>query len=100
MFSFCRLCLEATCGRIDQDLQFPIMPTQKVHWIFVVKLDVEPILVVSGKEPAMKGLDVQNWMKLYQELGCHPMRTWVFRKLTAEFVPTQHQEKTVQKDMK
>ena len=100
MILFFRLCLEHASERIGRDLLFPIMPIQKVHRILLVKLDVEPILVVSGKEPAMKGLDVQNWMKLYQELGCHPMRTWVFRKLTAEFVPTQHQEKTMLSNMK
>ena len=97
---FFRLCLEHASERIDRDLLFPIMPIQKVHQILFVKLDVEPILMVCGIGPAMKGSDVQNWMKLYQELGYHPMKTWVFRKLTAEFVPTQHQEKTVQKDMK
>ena len=100
MILFFRLCLEHAYGRIDQDLLFPIMPTQKVHRIFLVKLDVEPILVVHGKGPAMKGSDAQNWMKLYQELGYHPMRTWVFRKLTAEFVPKQQQEKKLPKDMK
>ena len=100
MIFFCRLCQEHACGRIDRDLLFPIMLTQKIHWILLVKLDVEPILVVRGKGPAMKGSDVQNWMKMYQELGCHPMMTWVFRKLTAEFVPAHYQENTMQKDMK